>query len=218
MSVKYFIQKLLGRWLGTPVIPEGKTTGFSLVRSEKYKTNKGKYVKIVPPFFLHNVEVGDYSVLAYNARIANVKIGKFCSIGPNFCCGLGLHPTNGISSSAMFYSTSKLNGMTLSKDDKYEETKQSFIGNDVYIGANVFVLDGVKISDGAVVGAGAVVTKDIPPYAIALGIPAKVVKFRFDEETIKALLEKQWWNGTDVDLQQVEKYFWDVEKFLEENP
>jgi acetyltransferase-like isoleucine patch superfamily enzyme len=216
MSLKYFIQKLLGRWLSTPEIPEGKTTGFSFVRSERYKTNNGKYVKIVPPFFLHNVEVGDYSVLAYNAHAANVKIGKFCSIGPNFCCGLGLHPTNGISSSAMFYSTSKLNGMTLSKENKYEETKQTFIGNDVYIGANVFVLDGVTISDGAVVGAGAVVTKDIPPYAIALGIPAKVVKYRFDETTIKSLLEKQWWNGTDEDLQQVEKYFWDVEDFLKE--
>lgn len=216
MSLKYFIQKLLGRWLSTPEIPEGKTTGFSLVRSERYKTNMGKYVKIVPPFFLHKVEVGDYSVLAYNAHAANVKIGKFCSIGPNFCCGLGLHPTNGISSSAMFYSTSKLNGMTLSKEDKYEETKQTFIGNDVYIGANVFVLDGVTISDGAVVGAGAVVTKDIPPYAIALGIPAKVVKYRFDDETIKAMLEKQWWNGKEEDLQQVEKHFWDVETFLKE--
>lgn len=216
MSLNYFIQKLFGRWLSTPEIPDGKTTGFSLVRSEKYQTNKGKFVKIVPPFFLHKVEVGDYSVLAYNAHAANVNIGKFCSIGPNFCCGLGLHPTNGISSSAMFYSTSKLNGMTLSKEDKYEETKQTIIGNDVYIGANVFVLDGVTISDGAVIGAGAVVTKDIPPYAIAVGVPAKVVKYRFDEETIKVLLEKQWWNGTETDMQQVEKHFWDVESFLKE--
>ena len=217
MKLKYYFQKLLGCWLDKPIIPKGKTTGFSLVRSEFYKSIKGKYVKIVPPFFLHGVCVGDYSVLAYNAHVANVKIGKFCSIGPNFCCGLGLHPSNGLSSSAMFYSTSKLNGMTLSKEDKYEERKQTIIGNDVYIGANVFVIDGVNIGDGAVIGAGAVVTKDIPPYAIAVGVPAKVVKYRFDEATIKALLEKQWWNGTEDELKQVERHFWDVDAFLKES-
>jgi acetyltransferase-like isoleucine patch superfamily enzyme len=214
MKMRYYLQKIIGSCLNAPIIPKGKVTGYSLVRSELFKTVKGKYVKVVPPFFLHRVEIGDYSVLAYNVHAANVKIGKFCSIGPNFCCGLGLHPSNGISSSAMFYSTSKLNGMTLSKVDKYEEKKQTVIGNDVYIGANVFVLDGVHISDGAVVGAGAVVTKDIPPYAVAVGIPAKVVKYRFDEKTIDALLKKQWWYGTKEVLQKVEQNFWDVDAFL----
>ena len=214
MRLKYFIQKLLGRWLSTPEIPEGKTTGFSLVRSERYKTTIGQYTKVNVPFFLHNVTIGDYSVLAYNAHAANVSIGKFCSIGPNFCCGLGLHPTSGISSSAMFYSTSKLNGMTMTDSNKYVENKQTFIGNDVFIGANTTVVDGVKIGDGAVIGAGAVVTKDIPPYAVAVGVPAKVVKYRFDEDTIKALLEKQWWNGSEEDLRKVERNFWDVEGFL----
>lgn len=215
MRIKYYIQKLLGQWLDHPVIPIGKTTGYSLVRSEKYKVVLGKYTKVLVPYFLHNVGVGDYSVVSYNVHAANVTIGKFCSIGPNFCCGLGLHPSNGISSSAMFYSTSRLNGMTLSKDDKYVEKKYTIIGNDVYIGANVFVLDGVHISDGAVIGAGAVVTKDIPPYAVAVGVPAKVVKYRFDERTVKALLEKQWWNGSEEDLRKVERNFWDVEAFLE---
>lgn len=216
MRLSYYIQKWLGNLLNSPIIPKGKTVGYSLVRSELYNTTKGKYVRVSSPFFLHNVEIGDYSVLAYNAHAANVQIGKFCSIGPNFCCGLGLHPSNGISSSAMFYSTSELNGMTLSKEDKYEEQKQTVIGSDVYIGANVFVLDGVHISHGAIVGAGAVVTKDIPPYAVAVGVPAKVVRYRFDEDTIKALLEKQWWNGSEEVLKQVECNFWDVEAFLQE--
>lgn len=216
MRIKYYIQKLLGRWLDQPIIPVGKTTGYSLVRSERHNAKTGKYTKVNAPFFLHNVQIGDYSVLAYNAHAANVSIGKFCSIGPNFCCGLGLHPSGGVSSSAMFYSTSKLNGMTLSKDNKYEERRQTVIGNDVYIGANTFVLDGVHISDGAVVGAGAVVTKDIPPYAVAVGVPARVVKYRFDEKTIEALLEKQWWNGTEEELKKVERNFWDVERFITE--
>lgn len=216
MSLKYFIQKLLCRWFSTPEIPQGKTTGFSLVRSERADTFLGNSSKVYPPYFLHNVQSGDYTYIAKNSSISNCSIGKFCSIGPNFCCGLGVHPTNGISTAPMFYSTAKQNGTTLCKDNKLEESLHTTIGNDVFIGANVTILDGVTISDGAVIGAGAVVTKDIPPYAIAVGVPAKVVKYRFDEETIKDLLEKQWWNGTEEDLQQVEKHFGDVEEFLKE--
>ena len=216
MKIRYYIQKLFGRWLNKPLIPKGKTTGYSLVRSERANTMLGANTKVYEPFFLHNVELGDYSYIAKNSNVNNCKIGKFCSIGPNFCCGLGIHPTNGISIAPMFYSTAKQNGMTLSKENKVEESKQTVIGNDVFIGANVTVLDGVKVGDGAVIGAGAVVTKDIPPYAVTVGIPAKVVKYRFDEKTIEALLEKQWWNGSPEDLEKVEHNFWDVEKFLSE--
>ena len=106
--------------------------------------------------------------------------------------------------------------MTLCKENKVEESKQTMIGNDVFIGANVTVLDGVHIADGAVIGAGAVVVDDIPPYAVAVGVPAKVVKYRFDEVTIKALLEKQWWDGSEEELQKVERNFWDVESYLNE--
>ena len=116
----------------------------------------------------------------------------------------------------MFYSVAKQNGITLCKENKAEESKQTSIGNDVFIGANVTVLDGVAIGDGAVIGAGVVVTKDIPPYAVAVGVPAKVVKYRFDDATIMALLEKQWWNGSEDDLKRVERDFWDVEGFLKE--
>lgn len=214
MKIRYYIQKMFGRWLDKPLIPIDKTIGYSLVRSERFNTVLGSNTKVYEPFFLHDVELGDYSYIAKNSSISNCVIGKFCSIGPNFCCGLGIHPTNGISTAPMFYSAAKQNGISLCEDNKIEESKQTTIGNDVFIGANVTILDGVNIADGAVIGAGAVVTKDIPPYAIALGIPAKVVKYRFNEETIKVLLEKQWWNGTEEDLKKVERNFWDVEMFL----
>lgn len=214
MKIRYYIQKLFGRWLDKPLIPNGKTIGYSLVRSERANTMLGANTKVYEPFFLHDVELGDYSYIAKNSTVNNCEIGKFCSIGPNFCCGLGIHPTNGLSTAPMFYSTAKQNGISLCEDNKIEESKRTKIGNDVFIGANVTILDGVTVADGAVIGAGAVVTKDIPPYAVAVGVPAKVVKYRFDEDTIKALLEKQWWNGIEDDLKKVERYFWDVEGFL----
>lgn len=216
MRIKYYLQKFVGLILGRPIIPAGKTIGYSLMRSEKVDTKSGKCTRVAAPFFLHDVQLGDYSYISKNSNVKNCIIGKFCSIGPNFCCGLGLHPTNGISTSPMFYSTARQNGVSLSKENKVEESKQTTIGNDVFIGANVTVLDGVKIGDGAVVGAGAIVVDDIPPYAIAVGVPAKVVKYRFDEQTIGALLNKQWWNGSEEELKKVERAFWDVEAFVKE--
>ena len=109
----------------------------------------------------------------------------------------------------------KQNGMTLSEVDKIEERKPIKIGNDVFIGANVTVLDGVTIGDGAVIGAGAVLSKDIPPYAVAVGCPIKVVRYRFDENQIEALKRIEWWNFDEEKLKEVERYFFDVDQFIE---
>ena len=193
MKIKRIIQLLLARWLNEPEIPEGKTTGFSLVRSEKSQCIFGNKSYAVAPFLLINVQLGDHSYIARNAQAANVSIGKFCSIGPNFCCGLGIHPLDGFSTSPYLYP----NGA--------EEHKPVFIGNDVFIGANVTILDGVTIGDGAVIGAGAVVTKDIPPYAIAVGVPAKTIKYRFDENTQQLLLAEKWWEKSDEEIQKLIK-------------
>ena len=173
-------------------------------------TNK---VNLYPPYCINNCEIGDYTYIAKNATISYTKIGKYCSIGPNFLCGWGIHPLNGISTAPMFYSTRKQNGYTLSKEDKIEERKPIVIGNDVFIGANVTVLDGVTIGNGAVIGAGAVVSKDIPPYAIAVGCPIKIIKYRFNNEIINKLESIQWWND-DTNQILIEKYFFDVKKFI----
>lgn len=215
MNIKYRIQKLLGRLFDYPIIPTGKSVGYSLVRSELARCQFGRHNKVTPPYWLHDVRLGDYSYVSANAHMARVTVGKFCSIGPNFCCGMGMHPTTGLSTAPMFYSTLKQNGMTLCKHDKYEESKDSYIGNDVFVGANVTMLDGVKIGDGAVIGAGAVVTKDVPPYAIAVGVPARVIKYRFDVRQRESLLQSQWWDLSQEELAQVEHFFEDVDGFLE---
>jgi acetyltransferase-like isoleucine patch superfamily enzyme len=167
------------------------------------------------PFHISNSVIGPYTYIAINSAINNSTIGKFCSIGPNLICGWGIHPTNGISTAPMFYSTLKQNGITFSDVDKTQELKTITIGNDVFIGANVTILDGVAIGDGAVIGAGAVVSKDIPPYAIAVGCPIKVVKYRFEQDQIDKLLKIKWWEFDEDKLKDVERLFFDVNEFIE---
>ena len=201
-TLKYYIQKLFGSWLNEPIIPADKTTGFSLVRSERSQTTIGKNAYAVAPYYMHNVQLGDYSYFAKNAQVANTTIGKFCSIGPNFCCGLGVHPTNGISTHPMFYR------------GNIAEYKPVTIGNDVFIGANVTVLDGVTIGDGAVIGAGSVVSKDIPPYAIAVGCPIEIKRNRMTEKQIAAMGRIQWWNWDEEKLKNIKTMFYDIDGFI----
>jgi len=163
---------------------------------------------------LSNTKVDLGSYISLNARIYNTSIGKFCSIGPNLVSGWGVHPIDGISTSPVFYSTSCQVGFTYCKKTKVKELIPITIGNDVFIGANVTILDGVTIGDGAVIGAGAVVSKDIPPYAVAVGCPIKIIKYRFDEKTIEGLLASRWWDQDEATLMKVEEMFYDVEKFL----
>lgn len=202
MSLKRNIQQWLAKWLYEPIIPQGKTTGFSLVRSERNNSMLGKNAYAVAPYYLNNVQLGDYSYFAKNAQVANTTIGKFCSIGPNFCCGLGIHPTNGISTHPIFYR------------GKVAEYKHVTIGNDVFIGANVTVLDGVTIGDGAVIGAGSVVSKDIPPYAVAVGCPIEIKRYRMTEKQIAAMERIQWWNWDEEKLKDIKAMFNDIDGFI----
>ena len=165
---------------------------------------------------LYKVRIGFGTAIGKNANISYTAIGKFCSIGPNFLCGWGIHPIDGISINPAFYSTAKQNGFTYSKIDKIDEREPIQIGNDVFVGANVTVLDGVTIGDGAVIGAGAVVSKDIPPYAVAVGCPIRIIKYRFAPEIIDELLAVQWWDRDEDVLKKVENHFYNVDLFLEE--
>ena len=105
--------------------------------------------------------------------------------------------------------------MTLSAEDKIKERNEIKRGNDVFIGAKVTILDGGTIGDGAVIGAGAVVSKDIPPYAVAVGCPIRIIRYRFPEEIRNKLLEIQWWNFSEDNLQDVERMIFNVGGFIE---
>lgn len=219
MGLRTFFRQKRRKWL-MKIFPElggiiGEQGTFYFNNARGCEISKKS--KIYEPYHLRGSSVGDYTYIAVNSRIQLTDIGKFCSIGPNFACGYGVHPTDGVSTSPMFYSKRRQNGTTLSKVNKIEEMKRISIGNDVFIGMNVTVLDGVTIGDGAIIGAGAVVSKDIPPYAIAVGSPIRIIRYRFDEETIQRFLNLKWWDWDMERLSSVEKHFFDVKKFLAEN-
>jgi acetyltransferase-like isoleucine patch superfamily enzyme len=108
--------------------------------------------------------------------------------------GLGSHPTNLFSTSPIFYrSINTLKVRIIERNFDYSEYHSIEIGNDVWIGARATILDGVKIGHGAIIAAGSIVTKDVLPYAIVAGVPAKLIRFRFDTKKIDALLELAWW-------------------------
>lgn len=211
--MRRFLQKIL-IWIFPQLsVLKSAEYDFTKLRSWHHKVKRGKNVRIESVALLTDVEIGDYSYLSDNAIVSNTSIGKFCSIGPNFFCGWGVHPTVGISTSPVFYSSKAR--FTFSKEDKIDEHPRITIGNDVFIGANVTVLEGVTIGDGAVIGAGSVVSKDIPPYAIAVGSPIEIKKYRFGEAQIEKLQRIAWWNFDDEHLKEVERSFFDVESFVE---
>lgn len=162
---------------------------------------------------IHKSKIGEYSYVRENTIIINSEIGKFCSISRSCIIGMSEHPHHFVSTSPYFLIGQRKINRSL-KQHPYIENKKTTIGNDVWIGANVLIKAGVTIGSGAIIGAGSVVTHDVPPYAIFCGIPAKLLRYRFETSIIQSLLETKWWDFSKKDIAIFSTFFDSPEEFL----
>lgn len=151
-------------------------------------------------------KLGKYSYIGNNSFVSDTDIGNFTSISTDCYIGGTSHPTEWVSTSPVFHKWENIMKKNFARHE-FDIFKRTTIGNDVWIGNRVMIKAGVTIGDGAVVGMGSIVTKDIGPYEIWAGNPARMIRKRFDDETIDALEKMKWWEWDD---NKIEKY---AEKF-----
>ena len=171
----------------------------------------------------HSYFNGEIGVGSYIGEYSNIsgKVGRYCSIGGHVNVLTSTHPVRKfVSTCPSFYSTKKQNGFSFVKSNKFLEEKKVgdtkfpiIIGNDVYIGFGVILIAPVVIGDGAVIAAGSVVTKNVEPYSIVGGNPAKVIRYRFDDEEIKKLKYIKWWNKDKSWIRENIDLFDDIKDF-----
>lgn len=170
-----------------------------------------------------NGTIGFGSYIGANSDISGC-IGRYCSISSDVKMLTGTHPLSDfVSTSPVFYSLQKQCNMTFVKEQLFDEMLHAdkfnkysiIIGNDVWIGTGAIIKGGITIGDGAVVLANAAVTKDIPPYSIVGGVPAKILKKRFDDDTINFLTKFKWWDQPYKWLKNNAAIFRDILQFKE---
>ena len=174
--------------------------------SASFDTQIGVKTHLLSGCIINHSTIGNYTYICRNALIQNTTIGNYCSISHEFICGLGAHPLDMFSTSPLFYRVKNTFGLSVvQQDSDFKEYKPIIIGNDVWIGARVTIMDGVSVGNGAVSASGAVVTKDVPPYAIVGGVPAKVIRYRASESKIMEYSELHWWDLSPEDAYKLMK-------------
>ena len=167
-----------------------------------------------------NGSVGAYSYARPGTNLQGIwSIGRYCSIANGVHIGGGEHPTDWLSTHPFQYGQAAVSQRWSKRKDFPYRTKPKpvmlgAIGNDVWLGAHSIIRRGVVVGDGAIVGAGAVVTKNVPPYAVVVGSPARVIRYRFPAETIERLQRVKWWNYTADSLLDVR--FWNIDHALDD--
>ncbi|MFT3982357.1 MAG: CatB-related O-acetyltransferase [Lachnospiraceae bacterium] len=165
--------------------------------------------------YIQNCRIGRGSYIGRDTTIQSSMIGRYSSIGAEVQLLSGRHPSRDfVSTHPAFYSVCPVTGRTYVKQQKYQERAdvdtfghQLEIGNDVWIGQGAALMEGIRIGDGAIIGAGAVVTKDVEPYSVVAGVPAKEIRKRFSEEEIEWLLLLAWWNRDEEWIRANAEYF-----------
>lgn len=163
----------------------------------------GRYVEVGERTRVAESAMGDYSYVVNDSDIAYASIGKFCSIASHVRINPGNHPLDRV---ALNHFTYRSSAYGLGEDDPavfgWRRSKPVALGPDVWVGHGAILLPGVTVGAGAAIGAGAVVTKDVPAFAVAVGNPARVIRFRFPEAVQAALLRVAWWDWPHAKLRE----------------
>ena len=182
--------------------------------SSFYKCDIDKTARASVGCSFARVKMGRYSYTGAGCHITDATIGNFCSIGGGCGIGGGMHPMEHASTSPVF-----LKGRNIMRTNfaelPYSPPETVHIGNDVWIGDGAFIRAGVSIGDGSIIGAHAVVVHDVEPYSVVAGVPAKVIRRRFEADTIRKLLDLKWWEWPDEQLEKYGQYFSSPEKLFE---
>lgn len=160
-------------------------------------------------------KIGRYSYIGSNSFVSDTDIGNFTSISADCYIGGTSHPIKWVSTSPVFHRWENIMKKNFAKHD-FEFFKKTFIGNDVWIGNRVMIKAGITIADGAVIGMGSIVTKNIGPYEVWAGNPAKLIRKRFQDDIITKLQEIEWWNWEDEKLKEQSGLFSNIEQFINE--
>lgn len=201
MSIRYIYSKFFKKYL----------RGKSIIRSDIHRT-----ASIASGCNIIDSIIGKYSYTGYDVIIANCRIGSFCSLAEGVIIGGAEHPMSWVSTSPVFENVNHSGPKKRFTKLDLEPPKTTYIGNDVWIGNRAIIKQGLTIGDGAVIGAGAVVTKDVEPYSIVVGCPAKHIRYRFDTKVIKDLLHIKWWDMSDEILSTLSKHVQNPEEFIKQ--
>ena len=199
MRLEYFFSKLLKKLRGRAIV------GTSIHPTAKVESGSS----------IVDSTVGRHSFCGYDCQIVLTDIGSFCSIASRVSIGGVAHPVSFVSTSPVFLSH-KDSVKAKFAHHKFLPKLRTSIGHDVWIGEGAFIKAGVKIGHGAVIGMGSVVTKDVEPYAIVGGNPAKLIRKRFDDSVIQEMLALAWWSMSDDELSRHGKYFDNPIKLIKE--
>ncbi|PHS33943.1 MAG: glycosyl transferase family 1 [Sulfurovum sp.] len=198
MKIKYYLSKLI-KYIHIPAIKNSPIHCTS---------------RIAPNSNIIDTVIRKYSYVGNNCTVIDTEIGNFCSIADNVIIGGAAHPIEWVSTSPVFHKGKNILKKNFS-EHPFKLTDTTIIQNDVWIGTNCLIKSGVSIANGAVIGMGSVLTKNVGSYEIWAGNPAKMIRKRFDDKTIKILLKSKWWNSSEDKLTRLASEMYNMEKFID---
>lgn len=200
------LRSIISKWISfgskaTTSLPDGKGVAAGISKGLQQVNFSGENKVATGCNFNGSITIGYASTLGYNGTYhGNIRVGNYCQLGPNVSIITSNHP--------MFHLSTYINDSLFDGELKQlKENKKVQIGNDVWVGQQVVILGGITIGNGAIIAAGSIVTKDVAPFSIVAGNPAKHIKFRFATALQEEIVALDWWNKNIKELEEIKPLF-----------